>query len=132
MNPTMLVGLALAFVGFSCFAGTLFGSGGAAKSEQFRVIGEVMSGRHGVGRRRVMIAGVLLAALGALTAFAGVAAHDAGRPARCRAYCTANGYTQSELGPADLPSRGGRAVRVFACRCTRADGASTQVRADDL
>ena len=49
MHPTMLVGLALALVGFLLFAGTLFGGGGVAKSQQFRVIGEVMSGRQGPG-----------------------------------------------------------------------------------
>lgn len=132
MNTTMIVGIALAFAGFLGFAATLFGGGGVAKSEQLRVIGEVMSGRQGAGPRRVMAASLGLALLGALVAFAGVAAHDAERPARCQAHCAAHGYPQSALGPADVPAPSGRQARVFACRCTRADGASTVVRASDL
>lgn len=132
MNPAMRFGVALSFVGFAFFAGTLFGGGGVAKSEQFRVIGEVMSGRQGPLRRRAMAAGLALMALGALIAFAGIAAHDAGRPARCQAYCTAHGYPQSELGPAELTSSTGRRVRVFACHCSRSDGARAQVPANDL
>jgi len=133
MNPTMLVGLALALVGFLLFAGTLFGAGGVAKSEQFRVMGEVMSGRQGPGRKRAMGAGFALMVFGVLTLFAGVAAKDAGRDTRCQAYCTQQGYPQSALGPAEeTPPGGGRTVRYFACICTRPDGTHTQTRANDL
>lgn len=127
MNPTMLAGLALAFVGFALFAGTLFGGGGAAKSRQFAVVGEVLGGRQGPGRRLAMIAGLALMAFGAVATFAGVSAHDAGRADRCRAHCLQQGYTQSALGPSD-----GGGATYFACTCTRADGARTQTRADDL
>lgn len=132
MNTTMLVGIAMAFVGFACFAGTLFSGGGTAKSRQFRVIGEVMSGQQGPGRKRAMVAGLLLCLFGALTTFAGVAAHDAGRGERCRAHCTGQGYTNSELGRVEETSANGRTVAYFGCICTRADGARAQTRADDL
>ncbi len=129
----MLVGLALAAVGFLLFAGTLFGGGGVAKSKQFQVIGEVMSGRQGSGRRLAMTAGLGLLGLGVLTTFAGVSARDAGRGERCQAYCVQQGYTQSALGPAEeTPAGGGRPVSFFACTCTRADGARTQTHANDL
>lgn len=132
MNATMFVGIGMAFVGFAAFAGTLFSSGGAAKSEQFRVMGEVMSGRRGVGRKRVMTAGLLLCALGALTLFAGVAAHDAGRGERCRTWCTRQGYPRSVLRRVEEPVASGRSVVYFGCVCERDDGATTQTRANDL
>ena len=133
MHPIMVVGLALAAIGFSLYAGALFASGGAAKSRQFQVIGEVLRGRHGAGRRLAMLAGLALVAVGMLTTFAGVARNDAGRAARCRAYCVQQGYTLGAIGPGDeTPPGGGRSVRYVACVCTRADGGRTQTRADDL
>ena len=133
MHPIMLVGLALASVGFLLFAGTMFGGGGVAKSQQFRVIGEVMSGRQGPGRKRAMGAGLALMALGLFTTFSGVAARDSGRGERCQAHCVQQGYTQSSLGRAEeTPAGGGRPMAFFACTCTRADGARTQTRANDL
>ncbi len=132
MNTTMLVGVAMAFVGFTCFAGALFSGGGVAKSEQFRVIGEVMSGRQGPGRKRVMSAGMILCVIGALTTFAGVAAHDAGRGERCRAWCAQRGYTASELRRVEETAPSGRTVAYFGCVCAREDGATTQTRANDL
>lgn len=133
MNPTMIAGIALAFLGFALFAGVLFGSGGASKSKQFEVIGDVMGGKHGAGRRLAMIVGLVMTVLGTCTTFAGVSARDAGRGDRCQAYCTQQGYTHSALGPAEeTPPGGGRAVTYFACMCTREDGAHTQTRANDL
>jgi hypothetical protein len=133
MHPIMAVGLALAFLGFTLFAGALFSSGGAAKSRQFQVIGEVLGGRHGGGRRLAMLLGLALCAAGTLTTFAGVAQKDAGRADRCQAYCVQQGYTSSAIGPGEeTPAGGGRSVRFVACTCTRADGGRTQTRANDL
>lgn len=132
MHPVMAVGIALAFIGFGLFAGVLFGSGGVSKSRQFQVIGEVMGGRHGPGRRRAMLVGLVMLVLGTCTSFAGVAAHDAGRAQRCQAYCLQQGYTRSAIGPSDATADRGRRVAFVACTCTRADGARTQTRADDL
>lgn len=133
MHPTMVVGLALAAIGFTLYAGALFASGGAAKSRQFQVIGEVLRGRHGAGRRLTMLSGLALVAVGTLTLFAGVAQSDAGRAARCQTYCVQQGYTHSAIGPGDAtPPGGGRSARFVACVCTRADGGRTQTRADDL
>ncbi len=133
MNPIMAVGIALAFSGFALFAGTMFRGGGTARSEQFRVVGEVLRGAQGAGPRRAMLTGLFLCAVGVLTTFAGVTSRDAGRGARCEAYCRQRGFTQSALGPAEeVPPGGGRAVRYFACTCTRPDGARTQTRANDL
>lgn len=133
MNSILAVGVTMAFAGFALFAGTLFRGGGAARSEQFRVLGEVLRGAQGPGPRRAMIAGLILCVVGAFTAFAGIAAHDAGRGARCQSYCLQHGYSQSALGPAtEVSPDGGRGVTYFACTCTRPDGARTQTRADDL
>ncbi|MDP3221236.1 MAG: hypothetical protein Q8S73_44545 [Deltaproteobacteria bacterium] len=132
MHPIMAVGIALAFIGFGLFAGVLFGTGGASKSKQFQVIGEVLGGRHGPGRKRAMLLGLVMTVLGTCTTFAGVTAHDARRAPRCQAYCLQQGYTRSEIGPSDATADGGRRVAFVACTCTRADGARTQTRADDL
>ena len=133
MHPVMAVGIALAFIGFGLFAGVLFGSGGASKSRQFQVIGEVLGGRHGPGRRRAMLVGLVMTVLGTCTTFAGVTAQDAGRRQRCQSYCLQQGYTRGEIGPSDATAAGGgRRVAFVACTCTRADGARTQTRADGL
>ena len=133
MHPVMVVGIALAFIGFGLFAGVLFDSGGASKSMQFQVIGEVLGGWHGLGRRRTMLVGLFMVVLGTCTTFAGVTAHDAGRRQRCQSYCLQQGYTRGEIGPTDAtPAGGDRRVAFVACTCIRADGARTQTRADGL
>lgn len=132
MNATMFVGIGLAFVGFAVFAGALFSSGGVAKSEQFRVMREVLSGQHGADRKRMMSAGLLMAAFGGLTLFAGLAARDAGRAERCRTWCTRQGYPRSVLRRVEEPVASGRPVVYFGCVCERDDGATTRTRANDL
>ena len=94
-----LVGAALFMVGVLTFMVVVFSSGGVAKSQQFRVLGEVSRGQHGAGKRLGLGVGMLLIVVGACGAFAGTAVKDAGVRKACETKCKADGFEQGKLGP---------------------------------
>ena len=53
-----VVGAVVAMAGFALFMGVVFASGGLAKSEQFRVLGELAAGRHGALKRGFLFVAV--------------------------------------------------------------------------
>lgn len=131
MGPLFFVGAGLAFTGAVAFLGALFSSGGASKSQQFRVLGELWRGQHGAGKRRVAKFGLLAAIVGMSMVLAGVAAHDAERARRCRARCEAAGM-QGKIGPSSQRHPTGPGAAFVACVCEGPGGAREESRADDL
>ena len=123
----MTLGIALFFAGSLAFLVLLFGSGGAQRSRQFVVLGQIWAGEQGSFRRRWLIVALGLVALGALTCFAGVAAMDAQRAARCRDYCAMRGYASGAIGPSVDRAP---ATRFVACTCTATDRPALELRAD--
>lgn len=122
-----VVGAALFFAGVATAMGVVFTSGGVRKSQQFRVLGEVLSGRAGSGRRALLLGALLAAAAGALVLFGSVAAGDRARAQRCDAFCRARGFDQGRIGPADDPAK-----RVVSCTCTASDGRREQRPAHEV
>lgn len=57
----------------------LMANGGANKSAQFTVLGELVSGVHGAAMRVLIFAAVAGVLIGAVTAFSGVSRNDAAR-----------------------------------------------------
>jgi hypothetical protein len=131
MSPLFIVGAGLFFTGGAAFMGALFSSGGGAKSQQFRVIGELWRGEHGAGKRRLAKLGLLAVVAGAITLFAGVAAQDAERARRCEARCEAAGM-RGKIGPSSQPHPTKKGAAAFvACVCEGPDGARQESRADE-
>lgn len=97
----------------------VFTSGGVAKSQQFRVLGEVTRGRHGPGKRLGLLAGFVLVVVGACSAFVSSARGDAQRRAACAAHCKAEGFDEGKLGPSTerLPQRPNQ-HKFVACICS--------------
>jgi hypothetical protein len=81
VSTLLIIGAALFFAGGLIFLVLLFASGGAARSRQFEVLGQLWSGRHGPRRRRLLRLAFGLIGSGAVTCFAAVAARRC--PARC-------------------------------------------------
>jgi len=128
--PTsMLVGVALFFAGSFGVMALLFASGGAQKSRQFEVLGQLWSGKLGSTRRVLVRASLLLIGAGAMGCFAGVAGMDAARAEGCHARCVAAGYVGGKIGPSIERSKSGRFV---ACVCTAPDKLALELRADNL
>jgi hypothetical protein len=123
----MTVGVGLFFVGVLGVMALLFASGAAQKSRQFEVLGQLWSGKLGVGRRRLVRTAFLLAGSGAVLCFAGVAGMDAERAARCHDHCIASGYHEGKIGPSQERSKSGRFV---ACVCQSPDRPPLELRAD--
>lgn len=111
----LLIGAPLAMVGGVTFLVVLFSHGGAPKSQQFRVIGELMSGRRGQQSRVATLVALAAIGLGSCLSFAGIAASDAERAQRCAARCKADGFSEGRIGPSVErdPKR-----RFVACTCT--------------
>lgn len=133
MPAITLVGAVLAMSGFALFMVLVFSSGGLAKSEQFRVIGELASGRHGALKRQLLFLAVPTVLLGMCTSFVGVAAHDSKVRRACEARCREDGYSSGRIGPSaerDL-HRPERAAFV-ACHCEAAGRPSVELRRDAL
>jgi len=129
MPPLMLFGIALFFSGVALFMVLLFSSGGANRSKQFGVIADLLGGRRGVGKRRLIIAAMILIGLGACGTFAGVAAMDARRAGHCQDYCVAAGYERGKIGPSIERSKERRFV---ACTCDGGKSEPLELRADSL
>lgn len=129
MSPILVVGLALFFLGGLTFMGVLFGSGGATKSRQLTVLGQLLRGERGGGRRVITWIALGCLGLGMCTSFAGVASMDAARADRCVERCGAAGYAEGRIGPSlDRDPQ----TRFVACTCTGGDGEPLELRADSL
>jgi hypothetical protein len=129
MPMLLLIGAALFGAGALSFLVLLFSSGGAARSRQFALIGALWSGRLGARRRRILRLSLALVGVGALTCFAGVAASDAARAARCSEVCLARGFDTGRIGPSIDRHP---AQRFVACTCAGANHAPLELRADAL
>lgn len=95
----LFVGAGLFMLGVLVFMVVLFTSGGSAKSQQFRVLGEIGRGQHGAGKRIGLLAALLLVVVGACGAFVSSASKDAGVRDACTAKCKADGFENGKLGP---------------------------------
>lgn len=129
VSPILVVGLVFFFLGGAIFLGVLFGSGGAAKSRQLAVVGQLLRGEHGGSRRTLVCVALLCLGLGMCGSFAGVASMDAGRAERCVERCRAEGYAEGRIGPSvdrEPPTR------FVACTCTGGRDESLELRADSL
>jgi hypothetical protein len=129
MPNLMLFGVALFLLGGLLFFALLFANGGAARSRQIAVIAELLGGHRGVGKRRLTIAALILIGLGAVSAFAGVAAMDARRARQCQSYCSVAGYERGSIGPS-LDRSAER--RFVACTCEGGKSKPLELRADSL
>lgn len=130
MSPLLLVGALAALGGIALFLGVMFSSGGVAKSEQFRVIGELFAGRHGATRRLLMIVSIPVVLVGMVLSFAGVAAADAARRRACEAHCRARGNQSGRLGPSQASEPGKAPVMV--CHCEGGAGLPVEVQLSEL
>jgi hypothetical protein len=133
MPVLTLVGVLLSMGGFALFMVVVFSSGGLAKSEQFRVLGELVAGRHGPVKRGLLFVAMPTVMLGMCTTFAGVAASDSARRQRCEERCAREGYESGRIGPSDAkdehrPTR----AKFVACRCEASGRPPLELRADDL
>jgi hypothetical protein len=104
----------------------LFTSGGASKSRQFEVLGELMSGRHGALSRLLLIAALGGLVVGALTCFSAVGKGDAGKRQGCQNACIERGYKKGVLGLSASRNSSGKSYQVCHCR----DGAEKDIELD--
>lgn len=133
MSVLTVVGALLAMSGFALFMALVFSSGGLAKSEQFRVIGELASGRHGALRRRLLLLAVPTVLLGMCTSFAGVAAQDARVRRACEERCERDGFESGRIGPsAERDARRPERAAFVACRCESPGRPAVELRADSV
>lgn len=129
MPMSMIAGAVLFLAGVLTFLVLLVASGGALRSRQFAVLGQIRSGAMGAGRRRLLLLSFALIGAGAIGCFAGVGAMDRERAARCEAYCTAQGYSQGAIGPSIDRSKAGRFI---ACTCSGTGRDALELRADAI
>ena len=129
----MIVGAVLFFGGMIVFMAVTFGSGGWSKSRQFRVIGEVMGGKHGHTRKHAATGALVALGVSVVTLFAGVAMKDRARADRCRAHCRAAGYDSGTIGPSKARRPGNEKAAAFvACTCAAAGKPPLELSADTL
>ncbi|MDX2012461.1 MAG: hypothetical protein SFW67_19850 [Myxococcaceae bacterium] len=128
-----VAGALIAMSGFALFMVLLFSSGGLAKSEQFRVLGELAAGRHGAPKRLLLFFAVPTVLLGMCTSFAGVAAQDAQVRRQCVARCEKEGFPSGRIGPSSArdEKRPERAAFV-ACHCEAPGRPALELRAASL
>lgn len=129
MPILMTVGVGLFFAGVAGVMALLFSNGGAQKSRQFEVFGQLWSGKLGPQPRRFLRLAMVLVGSGALLCFAGVGRMDAERAQRCSDYCIAAGYAEGKIGPSVERSKAGRFV---ACVCTAPGKEALELRADTV
>lgn len=133
-GPVFIVGIWLFFLGVITSMVAMFANGGMQKSQQFRVIGEIASGKAGRGARIALFVGLASALVGMCTTFAGVAQSDRARARKCAATCHARGYENGNIraSTATQPTHKNRAAFV-ACACTRGPAPDPlELRADSL
>lgn len=133
-GPVFVVGIGFFFVGMLTIMAVVFANGGAQKSKQFQVIGEIASGKLGRRARRALFVGFASALVGMCATFAGVAGSDRARAKKCVATCQARGYADGKIqaSTATQPNDVKRAAFV-ACACTRGPAPDPlELRADSL
>lgn len=133
-GPVFVVGIWFFFLGVITIMTVMFANGGAQKSKQFRVIGEIASGKLGRGARIALFVGFASALVGMCTTFAGVAQSDRARAKKCAATCKTRGYENGRIraSTATQPNNANRAAFV-ACACTRGPAPDPlELRADAL
>lgn len=112
----MLVGFAIFGAGFFLVAVPAFMSGGLQRSNQLRVLKELLAGQHGPGRRWAVRSGVACLLLGAMVQFGSVAAGDRQRAQACVARCERDGYDRGRIGPNGERTKD-RSTWWVACIC---------------
>ena len=96
----------------------LFSSGGVAKARQLDVLGQVLSGRHGVGKRIGLVVAMMMIVFWACGAFAGVALDDARQGEACTRTCTERGYAGGTVrGSEQRDPPGSKRSAFRACVC---------------
>jgi hypothetical protein len=90
--------------------------GGANKSRQFEVLGDLLSGRHGSVMRALLVVAMGGLAVGAMISFSAVGRSDAARRKYCQETCVQRGFTQGTLGLSAGRDASGRSYKV--CRCS--------------
>ncbi len=128
----MIAGAALFFGGMLTFMAVTFGSGGWSKSRQFRVIGEVMSGKHGRRRKRAATGALIALGVSVVLLVVGISLKDRARAERCRTQCLAAGYQRGTIGPSAAQQPGTGKAGFLACTCTAAGKSPLEWRADTL
>jgi hypothetical protein len=94
----------------------LFSSGGASKSRQFEVLGELLAGKHGAVRRLMLLLALGAIGVGALTCFTAVGRMDAARRKQCQATCVERGYKKGLMGLSSGTDASNKRYKV--CRCS--------------
>lgn len=121
MPSKLLLVSALTFgTGVMLVLSLLLSSGGSDKAKQFAVLGELASGRHGLVKRNLLLAGVLAIAMGSCSSFISVAVGDAQLRELCQQNCSVQGYAEGTIGLSATSARTPHKV----CRCA---GAGMQV-----
>ncbi|MBL4687932.1 MAG: hypothetical protein JKY37_25300, partial [Nannocystaceae bacterium] len=117
--PPMLFGSVVFMFGMVVLVIAVFSSGGVGKSQQARVMSEVVAGKHGKGKRTLFLVGVLATGFGACGAFAGVAVGNSNRHKACEHECTDRGYASAEIqGSQERDPPGSGRHSFVACVCT--------------
>lgn len=127
MPPVMLVGVAFFLVGAALFMAMLFANGGAPRGRQLPVLGKLLSGALGAGKRTLTLVSLALIGFGACTSFAGVASKDRERARLCRERCVAEGYAEGRIGPSVERDP---ELRFVACTCSGGRDEPLELRAD--
>lgn len=121
-------------VGMVVILGLLFSSGGAAKSRQLDVLSQIISGRHGAGKRTWVLVAMLLIVFGTCGAFVGVSVSDSRQSKACTQTCTERGYAGGTIrGSVQRDPPGSKRSAFRACVCVDGpDPDPLDVHVDDL
>ncbi len=105
-------------LGMLVVLGLLFSSGGVAKSRQLDVLSQLISGRHGAGKRVWLLVAMMMVVFGTCGAFAGVAMDDARQGEACTQTCTGRGYASGTIrGSVERDPPGSKRSAFRACVC---------------
>lgn len=115
-NKMLLVGATVFGIGVLLMLSLLFSSGGAAKSRQIGVLGELFSGRLGGTLQALSFAALGAIAVGALICFGAAGRGDGDRRKACQNACAERGYEKGRLGLSESRDAAGRPLKV--CRCS--------------
>lgn len=115
-NKLFLIGGAIFGASVLLVLVLLVTNGGANKSRQFEVIGDLLAGRQGPLVRGLLFAAFAGIAIGAITLFTAVGRNDEARRKQCNDTCVAKGFKQGALGLSAGRDASGRPYKV--CRCT--------------
>jgi len=115
-NKMLMVGATIFGISVLLMLILLFSQGGAAKSRQIGVLGDLLSGRLGGGLQAAAIVALVGSGLGALICFGAVGRADGGRRQACQNACAERGYQKGRLGLSESRDAAGRPLKV--CRCS--------------